>query len=109
MRKRRFLASLLWLLLAATIAARAQDNWEIQVYDSELVPANSTMVEIHSNFTVPGSKTVVDGVQPTNQAMHETLEITQGFNDWFENRSLRLRHDPTQRRNGSSILASAGV
>jgi len=26
MRKRRFLASLLWLLLAATIAARAQDN-----------------------------------------------------------------------------------
>jgi hypothetical protein len=42
------------------------------------------MVEIHSNFTVNGSKTVVDGVQPTNHAQHETLEITQGFTDWFE-------------------------
>jgi hypothetical protein len=42
------------------------------------------MVEFHTNFTVNGSKTVVDGVQPTNHAIHETIEITQGFNDWFE-------------------------
>jgi hypothetical protein len=84
MRKWCLLTALLWLLLTATIAALAQDNYESQVYDSELVPPGSTMVEIHSNFTVHGSKTVVDGVQPTNHAMHETLEITQGFNDWFE-------------------------
>ena len=42
------------------------------------------MVEIHSNFTVDGSKTVQDGVLPTNHAEHETLEITQGINDWSE-------------------------
>ncbi len=42
------------------------------------------MVEIHSNFTVDGSKTVQDGMLPTNHAEHETLEITQGINDWSE-------------------------
>jgi len=42
------------------------------------------MVEIHSNFTVDGEKNVVNGVQPSNHAMHETLEITRGWTDWFE-------------------------
>jgi hypothetical protein len=63
---------------------RAQDNYEIQVYSYEMVAPRSTMVEIHSNFTVDGSKTVQDGVLPTNHAEHETLEITQGINDWAE-------------------------
>ncbi|HMK24119.1 MAG TPA: hypothetical protein VK466_17440 [Terriglobales bacterium] len=76
--------ALLFLVTLAAALARAQDNYEIQVYASELVPPRTTMVEIHSNFTVNGSKTVVDGVQPTHHAMHETLEITQGFTDWFE-------------------------
>jgi len=72
----------LFLLLCA--AAFAQDNYEIQVYGSDTVPAHSTMVELHSNFTVDGSKTVHDGLLPTNHAEHETLEITHGFNSWFE-------------------------
>lgn len=42
------------------------------------------MVELHSNFTAEGTKIPVDGVQPTNHAVHETLEITQGMNQWFE-------------------------
>jgi hypothetical protein len=62
----------------------AQDNYEIQVYGYETVAPRSTMVEIHSNFTVNGSKTVQDGVLPTNHAMHETLEITQGITGWAE-------------------------
>ncbi len=66
------------------LPAHAQDNYEIQVYSSEATPKNVTMVEIHSNFTVDGQKTVVNGVAPTNHAMHETLEITQGWTDWFE-------------------------
>ena len=81
---RAFLGPLLFFFLAATASASAQDNYEIQVYDSGLVPPNSTMFELHSNFTVNGSKTVVDGVQPSHHAMHETLEITQGFTTWFE-------------------------
>ena len=69
-------------LLASPLLA--QDNYEIQVYGSEATPKNVTMVEIHSNFTVDGSKQVINGVVPTNHAMHETLEITQGWTDWFE-------------------------
>ena len=37
------------------------------------------MIELHSNFAVDGSKVPVDGTQPTNHALHETAEITQGF------------------------------
>ncbi len=75
------------VLLFATILAplgRAQDNYEIQVYEYETVEPRATMVEIHSNFTVEGSKTVQDGMLPTNHAEHETLEITQGINNWSE-------------------------
>lgn len=75
---------LLSLLIAFGCSARAQDNYEIQVYGSDIVPAGDTMVEIHSNFTVDGSKSIVDGMIPTNHAEHETLEITHGFNSWFE-------------------------
>ena len=62
----------------------AQGNYEVQVYGSDLVKPGSTMVELHSNFTVQGSKTTDDGTLPTNHQWHETLEITRGFNEWFE-------------------------
>jgi hypothetical protein len=39
---------------------------------------------VHSNFTIDGSKTVQNGVLPTNHAEHETIEITHGVTDWFE-------------------------
>jgi hypothetical protein len=64
--------------------AHAQDNYEIQVYGADTVTPGDTMFEIHSNFTVDGSKQVENGVAPTNHAMHETLEITHGFTPWFE-------------------------
>ena len=71
------------IFLAPTPAA-AQDNYEIQVYSFDTVPPHHTMVELHSNFTLSGSKTFQNGLQPTNHAFHETLEITRGFTDWFE-------------------------
>jgi len=77
------LAALIFVLALARCAA-AQDNYEIQVYGVDTVTPRSTMFEIHSNFTVEGSKTVQDGVLPSNHAEHETLEITQGINDWSE-------------------------
>jgi hypothetical protein len=64
--------------------ACAQDNYEIQVYGSDTVEAKQTMVELHSNFTFEGSKNSVDGQFPTNHQLHETIEITHGFNDWLE-------------------------
>jgi hypothetical protein len=80
---RYFLAVTLWLGSCA-VNLCAQGNFEVQVYGYDLVPAGVTMVELHSNFTASGSKTVVDGTLPTNHAEHETVEITHGFNEWFE-------------------------
>jgi len=82
--KTRLILLALFAAVLAAPSARAQDNYEIQVYGSDTVPPRATMVEIHSNFTVDGSKTVQDGMVPTNHAEHETLEITQGINDWSE-------------------------
>ena len=62
----------------------AQENYEIQVYPSETLAPKHTMVELHSNFTISGSKEVDQGVLPTEHAFHETIEITQGINEWFE-------------------------
>lgn len=71
------------LLSCAPFAARAQGNYEVQVYGSELTAKGNLMVEIHSNFTANGFKGG-DGLRPTNHAQHETLEITYGWNEWFE-------------------------
>ncbi len=68
----------------AALPALAQDNYEIQVYGSELVKPGMTMVELHNNFTFSGSKTIVDGMRPTEHQWHETIEITHGFSPIFE-------------------------
>jgi len=81
---RSFLFAVLLLLIAFVRFAVVQENYEIQVYPYETDPARTTMVEIHSNFTVDGTKTVENGVLPTNHSLRETLEITHGFNDWME-------------------------
>jgi hypothetical protein len=77
-----------WLLLLALLWAPgwayAQANYEIQVYGSDLVPPQNLMVELHSNFTADGQKTMVDGVYPTNHQEHETLELTTGLSSWSE-------------------------
>ena len=74
---------LLTVILAAPLT-RAQGNYEIQVYGSDLVDPKHTMVELHSNFTIDGSQAIIDGLYPTNHSERETVEITHGFNDWFE-------------------------
>ncbi len=78
------------VLLCAAARARAQDNYEIQVYGADTVAPKTTMLELHSNFTVsgshalPGSRYAFDGTFPTNHAEHETVEITQGITRWSE-------------------------
>lgn len=72
------------LIILGASPVWAQDNYEIQVYPGETVAPGSTMVELHSNFTAEGRKEVIDGLAPTHHAVHETLEITQGFTPWFE-------------------------
>jgi hypothetical protein len=80
----RNLALIVPISLVCVFGLRAQGNYEVQVYGSELTAKGVTMVELHSNLTAQGARNVVDGVLPTNHAVHETVEITHGFNEWFE-------------------------
>lgn len=73
-----------FLLIFFGYTATAQDNYEIQVYGAETVAKGATMLELHSNFTFGGKRQVMDGVLPTHNIEHETIEITHGFNSWFE-------------------------
>lgn len=78
------LLAVLIVLFLAIPAAHAQGNYEIQVYGADTVAPGNTMVELHSNFTADGQRQTIDGVAPTYHAEHETIEITQGVNDWSE-------------------------
>lgn len=75
---------LLLLILFYSVKTTAQENYEIQVYGSQTQQKNSTIFELHSNYTFDGEKDVVKGVRPTYHALHETIEITHGITDNFE-------------------------
>jgi hypothetical protein len=78
------LFALMYLLALSPSSARAQDNYEIQVYPSETMAPKTLLVELHSNFTVEGTTTVQFGMLPTQHQEHETIELTEGINDWSE-------------------------
>jgi hypothetical protein len=69
----------------AALPLAAQENYEIQVYASPTMPRGVTMYELHSNYTLNGRRFVSsEGELPSNRALHETVEITHGFNGWSE-------------------------
>ena len=72
------------LLVFCSGALLAQDNYEIQVYGAPTVDKGATMCELHSNFTFGGQVYTQEGVLPTHNLCHETIEITHGFTPWFE-------------------------
>jgi hypothetical protein len=63
------------------VPANAQDNYEIQVYQSDLVRSNHTMFELHSNTSLKKNR---DDHLFSQDYFRETLEITHGFSRWFE-------------------------
>ena len=76
---------LILLFSISVLQLKAQANYEIQVYGSETVEKGRTMIELHTNNTLSGSKfTDEDGMLPTNHVQHETIEITHGWTPWFE-------------------------
>ena len=78
------------LFFTCTNNSHAQNNYEIQVYGSDTVPRKMTMLELHSNFTIDGTKPLPrsefaqDRLYPTDHALHETVEVTQGITSWSE-------------------------
>lgn len=75
---------ILFFSLVAPDVLLSQENYEIQVYGSQTQPKNSTIFELHSNYTFNGEKEIVKGVRPTYHAFHETIEITHGLSNNFE-------------------------
>jgi hypothetical protein len=78
------LAFAVLIFMGLPLRAWSQANYEIQVYGAETVPPQNLMVELHSNFTATGEKEAIEGVYPTNHQEHETLELTEGLNEWAE-------------------------
>jgi len=76
--------SIICVCIDLSFEVNAQDNYEIQVYGAETVPQGSTMLELHSNITLGGQQYMQEGVLPTQNMVHETIEITHGFLPWFE-------------------------
>ena len=79
---KKIIPALFFILLF--FGVNAQDNYEIQVYGAQTQAKNSTIFELHSNYTFNGQTQVDKGVYPSNHSLHETLEITQGITDNFE-------------------------
>ena len=72
-------------ILLINLRLQAQENYEIQVYGSKTMTKGHTMVELHSNFTLSGTRDMSpDGLLPTHHQQHETVEITHGWTQWFE-------------------------
>jgi len=72
------------LVLIASLPLAAQGNYEIQVYGADTVAQGRTMLELHSNFTFEGFKQSEQGVLPDEHQLHESVEVTQGWTEWFE-------------------------
>jgi hypothetical protein len=81
---RTLLFFVLFLIALWPFNARAQDNYEIQVYASETMAPKTLLVELHSNYTAQGTSTTQFGMLPTQGQEHETVELTEGINDWSE-------------------------
>jgi hypothetical protein len=71
------------LFITVGIYSFCQDNYEIQVYASPTVGKDTTMVELHSNYSFIGNG-AQKGVVSTNHMDRETIEITHGITSFFE-------------------------
>ena len=73
-----------FVLLAAAFPLRAQDPFEIQVYEYETVPKGKWNLETHVNYVSKGTTTWEGPMAPTEGQFHTTFELTRGITDNFE-------------------------
>jgi hypothetical protein len=93
--KTLFSLSILLLVLFAGSEARAQDPFEIQVYEYETVPKGMWNLETHINYIGKGTRKFEGPVAPTNDQFHLTVELTRGVTETFEMAGyLVLAHRP---------------
>ena len=89
------LSILLTFLFIGASEARAQDPFEIQVYEYETVPKGMWNLETHLNYIGKGTRKFEGPVAPTNNQFHLTFELTRGVTENFEMAGyLVLAHRP---------------
>ena len=71
-------------LCAVALTARAQDPFEIQVYEYATVPKGWWNLETHLNYTARGTTVAAGGLYATQGQAHLTFELTRGITDHFE-------------------------
>jgi hypothetical protein len=76
--------SLAAVALVAALPLRAQDPFEIQVYEWETVPKGKWNLETHVNYVSKGTTTWEGPMAPTEGQFHTTFELTRGITDHFE-------------------------
>jgi len=90
---RPFLMLAVLALIALTV--QAQDPFEIQIYEYEIVPKGMWNLETHINYIGKGTKSFEGPVAPTNNQFHLTYELTRGITNHFETAGyLVLAHRP---------------
>ena len=67
----------MWVLIATV--ARAQDAFEIQVYEYETVPKGKWNLENHINYVGKGTKFFEGTVAPMNNQVHTVVTFGVGF------------------------------
>jgi hypothetical protein len=72
------------IALGVAAQARAQDIFEIQVYEYPTVPTGKYNLEIHFNNIARGTKNWDGAVAPTDGASHLTFELTRGITEHVE-------------------------
>ncbi len=66
------------------LAARAQDIFEIQVYEYPTVAKGKWNLETHFNHIAKGAKEYEGSVAPTDRQFHLSFELTRGATENFE-------------------------
>lgn len=72
------------VLLSFCAFARAQDIFEIQVYEYKTTPKNTWNLETHLNHMTVGAKQSEGRAAPTDNVVHLTWELTRGITENFE-------------------------
>jgi hypothetical protein len=89
----------LCLLLLCAAGVRAQDPFEIHVYEYEPLPLGTFTYEAHLNYVARGTVSYNGAVAPTQDQFHYSSEVTAGLTDNFRAAFVVL----TARRPGSPL------
>lgn len=78
------LVTVAFALAVCAAPARAQDPFEIQVYEWQTVPKGKWNLETHVNYVSKGGTEYEGPMAPTEGQFHTTFELTRGITDHFE-------------------------